>query len=90
MVNPVDDNSNRLIFPVDDSPKYRDSSKKERNSPQINVSLSEKAQGLSRFSSDSPLIAVLKDEFNEVFECEGFKKDSFLKNLDYIFVNNKL
>lgn len=90
MVNPVEVNSNRLNFPVDDSPKYRASSKKEFDSSQVNVSLSEKAQGLSMFASDSPLIEVLQNEFNEVFECDGVKKDSFLKNLDHIFVKNGL
>ena len=43
------------------------------------------------FESDSPLIEMLKKEFNEVFEFLGDdKKASFLKKLDHILVNKRV
>ena len=90
MVNPISDSPNRLITPVSDSIEHKNPSQEEVGSPKINVSLSEKAQKLKVLESDSPLTEMLKKEFNEVFEFGGDQKDSFLKKLDHIFVNNRL
>ena len=90
MVNPVSDSSNQLIAPLNESSKHKDLFQKKGNSPQINVSLSEKALELKVFQSDNQRISVLKKEFNEVFEFGVDKKDSFLKKLDQILVNNRL
>ena len=89
MVNPISENSNRLIASKNDSPKHKDLSWEMSGSPRINVSLSEKTQEIKMFESDSLLAKVLKREFNEVFEFSGDKKDSFIKKLDHIFVNNR-
>ena len=89
MVNPISENSNRLIAPKNESPKHKDLSREMSGSPQINVSLSKKTQEIKMFESDSLLAKVLKREFNEVFEFSGDKKDSFIKKLDHIFVNNR-
>ena len=90
MVNPISDSTNRLIIPASDSIEHKNLSQKEVGSPKINVSLSEKAQELKVLESDSPLTEMLKKEFDEVFEFGGGKKDSFLKNLDHIFMDNRL
>ena len=90
MVSPISDSPNRLITPVSDSIEHKNPSQEEVGSPKINVSLSEKAQELKVLESDSPLTEVLKKEFDEVFEFGGGKKDSFLKKLDHIFMNNRL
>ena len=90
MLNPVSDSSNRPITPLNDSLKHRDPSPEKDGSSQVNVSLSKKARELKMFESNSPLIELLKKEFTEVFEFVGDKKDSFLKKLDHILVNNRL
>ena len=91
MVSPVSDSSEPLIGPSHDSLKHKDPSHEKGGSSQINVFLSEKAQELKMFESDSPLIEMLKKEFNEVFEFLGDdKKASFLKKLDHILVNKRV
>ena len=90
MVNPVSVSSDRLVSLINDSLKHRDPPQDKDGSSPTNVSLSEKAQELKMSESDNPLVGVLKKEFNEVFKFGGDKKDSFLKKLDQIFVNNRL
>jgi len=90
MVNPVSDNSKQLILPINELSKHKDPFQKNDDSPQINVSLSEKAQELNKFKRDDLLTDLIKKEFNEVFELGGDKKNLFLKKLDHIFLSNRL
>ena len=90
MVNPVSVSSDRLISLINDSLIHRRSPQEKGGSSQINASLSEKAQELKMSENDSPLIGVLKKEFNEVFEFDSSKKDLFLKKLDHILLDNRL
>ena len=90
MLNSINDN-NPLIIPTKDSPKHINPLKKEGElSAEIRIAFSNKAQELKMLEGDSPLTEVLKKEFDEVFEFGGGKKDSFLKKLDHIFMNNRL
>ena len=89
MVNPVSDHTNRLIVPLNGSSKHRDPSQEKDGLSLINVSLSGKASELKMFESDLPLIGILKKEFKEAFKYSGDEKDSFLKKLDNILLDNK-
>ncbi len=88
MLDPVGDSKNPFITPAKDFPKHRDASqeKDETSSSPVNVSISEKAQGLS--AGDSPLTEALKKEFEEVFGLTGDRKELFLGKLDDILADN--
>ena len=91
MVNPVNDTGNRLDIPVKDPSEHRDLCQEKGGflTP-INVSFSEKAQELKTFEDGSPLVDVLKKEFDEVFKFGGTDKGVFLDKLNQILMNNGL
>ena len=90
ILNSINDN-NPLIIPTKDSPKHMNSLQKEGElSAEIRIAFSNKAQELNMLEGDSPLIEVLKEEFNEVFEFGGDKGNSFRKKIDHIFANSGL
>ena len=89
MLNPVSDTAKSLI-PKFDSQKQKNSSQENQEYLSTNVELSEQAKEFKMFEGDSPVVGVLKNEFDEVFRFGDDKKELFLKKLNRILVDNGL
>ena len=89
MVNPVNDTSKTFI-PVPDLQRQKNSSQEYNEYASINVEFSEQAKKVKMFEGGSPLIGVLKSEFDQVFGLDGNKKELFLERLDRILNDNRV
>ena len=89
MVNPINDSSKPLV-PVLDSQRQKNLSQKYNEYASINVEFSEQAKKFKMLEGDNPLVGVLKNEFDEVFELDGNKKELLLEKLDRILVDSAL
>ena len=89
MVNPINDSSKPLV-PVLDSQRQKNLSQKYNEYASINVKFSEQAKKFKMLEGDNPLVGVLKNEFDEVFEFDGNKKELLLEKLDRILVDSAL
>ncbi len=87
MVNPIDNNSKPLI-PVTDSERKNTSPLEYNEYASINVEFSEQAKKVKMFEEGSPLLGVLKREFDQVFGVDDTKKALFLERLDQILTDN--
>ena len=89
MVNPVSITSKPMIT-VPESQKEKNSSQEYNEYASINVEFSEQAKKVKMFEGGSPLIGVLKSEFDQVFGLDGNKKELFLERLDRILNDNRV
>ena len=89
MVNPVSNTSKPLIT-APDSQRQKNSSQEYNEYASINVEFSEQAKKVKMFEGGSPLIGVLKSEFDQVFGLDGNKKELFLERLNRILNDNRV
>ena len=87
MVNPINNNSKPLI-PVIDSERKNNSPPEYNEYASINVEFSEQAKNIKMFEEVSPLLGVLKSEFDQVLGVDDTKKELFLEKLDQILTDN--
>ena len=86
---PIND-TGKSIISVFDSQMQKNPSQEYNEYASINIEFSEQAKKLKMFEGDSPLVGVLKNEFNEVFRLDENKRELFLENLDRILMDNGL
>ena len=89
MLNPIND-TNKAVISVFDSQRKNNSFQEYNEYASINVKFSEQAQRLKIFQDDSPLVEVVKNEFDEVFGFGENKKKLFVEKLDRILLDNSL
>ena len=89
MVNPINDSSKPLV-PVLDSQRQKHLSQKYNEYASINVEFSEQAKKFKMSENDDPLVGVLKNEFDEVFEFDDNKRELLLEKLGRILIDNAL
>ena len=89
MVSPIS-NATKSFITAPDSQRQNNLSQKYNEYASINVEFSEQAKKTKMFEEGSPLIEVIKSEFDQVFEFDDEKKELFLESLDSILKNNDL
>jgi len=89
MINPISDTSKSIISPFD-SQMQKKPSQEYNEFASINVEFSEQAKKIKRVEGDSPMVGLLKSEFDEVFGLDDTNKKLFLESLGRILVDNEL
>ena len=89
MINPISETSKSIISAFD-SQMQKKPSQEYNEFASINVEFSEQAKKMKMLEDDSPIVGLLKSEFDEVFGLDDTNKKLFLKNLDRILANNGL
>jgi len=89
MINPISDTSKSIISAFD-SQMQKKPSQEYNEFASINVEFSEQAKKIKMLEDDSPMVGLLKSEFDEVFGLDDTNKKLFLENLDRILVSNGL
>ena len=89
MINPISDTSKSIISAFD-SQMQKKPSQEYNEFASINVEFSEQAKKMKMLEDDSPIVGLLKSEFDEVFELDDTNKKLLLESLDQILVDNGL